>query len=252
MRYWSLLLSVTVWFVGNPAYAEPTASQSNVFEGYYIQHPQLIRGDGLPWEHQIQVALPASYFKESNKSYPVLWVTDGSFRFHWAIETLKLSAITQEMIIVAVGAPPEAVADTSKRRTYDFLPKVDLTKGNDALKKAAEEGRFELHETGGGSDFLSFITGKLRGELQKRYRMSDNDILYGSSRGGMFCVYALFEKPEAFDTYVCNSPPLDVDGGYQFKVEEDFSRSHSDLAVNLFLSAGEGILSVRLRAWRKY
>src|SRR5687768_3457130 len=74
--------------------AEP--SQTEVRQGYFVQPPRLMRGDGLPWDHEIQVALPPSYFKEPGKSYPVLWVTDGSFRFDWAINTLWISGIEQE------------------------------------------------------------------------------------------------------------------------------------------------------------
>src|SRR5262245_35596720 len=41
---------------------------------------------GAPWDYEIRIALPSSYYK-SDKSYPVLWVTDGSARFDRSVST---------------------------------------------------------------------------------------------------------------------------------------------------------------------
>ncbi|MCC8965353.1 hypothetical protein H8A95_24310 [Bradyrhizobium sp. Pear76] len=230
-------MTVTYASAQTPPRSEITHNEE--YHGYFIQPARLIRGAGLPWDHQIQVALPPSYF-DSGKTYPVLWVTDGSFRFKWAIDTLTLSGIDQEMIIVAIGAPPAASAEMLKRRTYDFLPKVDIAKNNPELQKQIELSGLASNETGGGSDFVSFVTGALRNDLGKRYLMSDDHVLYGSSQGGMFCVFALFENAGAFKSYICNSPPLAYGDGMQFRAEQQYARAHSDLAANLFLSAGEG------------
>lgn len=212
--------------------------------GYLIQSSRTMRGNGLPWEHEVQVALPPSYFK-GDKTYPVLWVTDGSYRFKWAIDTLILSGVAQEMIIVAVGAPPDALGgldgvEVQKRRTYDFTPKVDVEKIDDALQRAAQRGGFPLYPTGGAPEFLAFVADQIRSDLSKQYRMSDDHVLFGTSGGGAFCVYALFSRPEAFRSFICNSPAFDYGDGGQFSVEERYSQSHRDLRANLFFSAGEG------------
>jgi uncharacterized protein len=218
-------------------------SQAEVRLGYFVQSPRLIRGDGLPWDHEIQVALPPSYFSEPKKSYPVLWITDGSSRFDWAINTLWISGIEQEFIVVAIGAPHTVAMDggeVQRRRTYDFLPEVDLAKDSPELKREIEKAGLKSNKTGGGSAFLSLLTGPLRADIRKRYRTANDNILYGSSGGGMFCVFALFEKPGGFDTYICNSPPLNYGGGIQFKAEQRYAETHSDMQAKLFLSAGDG------------
>src|SRR5690242_4260235 len=75
-----------------------------------------------PWDYEIRVALPAAYFK-SDKRYPVVWVTDGSFRFTRSVSTVNSASMVgeiPEMVVVSVGAPPEATEEVQARRTYDF------------------------------------------------------------------------------------------------------------------------------------
>lgn len=39
-----------------------------------IEPVRRVRGKGFKWNHGIQIALPASY-GQTNRSYPVLWIT---------------------------------------------------------------------------------------------------------------------------------------------------------------------------------
>ena len=68
-----------------------------------------MRAEGFSWEHEIQIALPQSY-SQTGESYPVLWVTDGSYWFETAVGIVNVygKKYFPEMIVVAVGAPPEA------------------------------------------------------------------------------------------------------------------------------------------------
>src|SRR3546814_4979184 len=82
-----------------------------------------------------------------------------------------------------------------------------------------------LGRTGGPSgrdEFLDFLTGKLRTEIGKRFRINpDRQALFGHSFGGLFALYALYTRPQAFHSIVAASPSLELDGGV-LRDERDF------------------------------
>jgi len=43
-------------------------------------------------------------------------------------------------------------------------------------------------------------------QLAAKYRFSGEHALFGHSAGGMFAVYALFQRPGAFDKMIIGSP----------------------------------------------
>src|SRR4029077_4043685 len=61
----------------------PNASRAGP-PGVFIEPSRRMRAEGFKWDHEIRIALPHSYH-ETNKAYPVLWVTDGSYWFNTAV-----------------------------------------------------------------------------------------------------------------------------------------------------------------------
>jgi predicted alpha/beta superfamily hydrolase len=206
-----------------------------------IEPTRRMRAEGFAWDHEIQIALPASY-RQSNRSYPVLWVMDGSWMFRPAACTafnLNLSKHIPEMIVIAVGAPADAANDVLTRRLYDFTPTNDgpafdgfgAYKGNPNMKLP--------REFGGGPRFLAFLVDTVRSKLAKEFRMSGRHTLFGDSGGGIFCTYALLARPEAFDNYICGSPTLNWGHQALFRLEEQYAQAHKDLPAQVFFGAGE-------------
>ncbi len=75
--------------------------------------------------------------------------------------------------------------------------------------------------------------------MESNYRVDiEDNTIAGHSYGGLFPSYVLFNKPETFDRYVLLSPSLWYMQGIVFEYEEEYSKSHSDLPVRVFLSAG--------------
>ena len=97
--------------------ATPRRSQ---IAGFTIEPSMRMQGQNLPWEHEMQIALPPSY-GQSDKSYPVLWATDGHWTFEKAIHAAaSAGGHIPEMIIVAIGPPQEGMKESQMRRNYDF------------------------------------------------------------------------------------------------------------------------------------
>jgi predicted alpha/beta superfamily hydrolase len=211
-----------------------------------------LRGKGFDWDHEIQVALPASY-RKSDKAYPVLWVTDGLINFDFAVEVVNAWAAKKywpEMIVVAIGTPPEASQEFLARRDYEFSPTVTNSWGfrgvggdelaTQMLERAGFTDAQAKFGTGGAPKFLAFLVDELRVALQRKYRISDSHTLFGSSGGGDFCTYALFTRPKSFDKYICLSPALNASNYELFRLEEKYAQANKDLPAAVYFAAGEG------------
>lgn len=75
-----------------------------------------MRAEGFDWDHEIQIALPASYY-QSKKAYPVLWITDGLYTFETAVSIANAwdKYDLPEMIVVGVGARPPMQVSKGQR-----------------------------------------------------------------------------------------------------------------------------------------
>jgi hypothetical protein len=198
-----------------------------------------MRAGEFKWDHEIQIALPPGYY-ETNKSYPVLWVTDGSGLFEPAILTLATERKhLPDMILIAVGVPADEVKEGDARRLFDFTP-TNAGPAYDGLRKyKTPPGDHLPHEFGGGPRFLSFLVDKVRPALAREYRMNGQHTLFGNSGGGIFCTYAFLARPEAFDRYICGSPALNWGNQELFHMEARYAQSHKDLPAKVFFAAGE-------------
>ncbi len=219
--------------------------------GVTIEAPRRMKAEGYPWEHEIQIALPASYSK-TDTTYPILWVTDGSMMFQLAA-ALAASCANQtipEMIVIGIGAPPDAIAETQRRRNFDFSPSA--TPGFNGFGSAANrareaagaakrgaEGAPALDQFGGGPRFLDFVVQDVRSALGKDYRLGKDNTLVGHSGGGLFCAYVLVTRPEAFNRYICGSAAIAA-GDYEvLRLEERYAEQNKDMAAVAFFGVGE-------------
>jgi uncharacterized protein len=256
-------LCLTLCFAAGMASAEEgektTAPSSQTPErsiqfGMIAEPARRMHGNGIAWEHEIRVALPASY-RTSNQSYPVLWALDGALDL--AVNTIQEAGRSiPEMIIVSIGPPPEAMADFKFRRNWEFSP-LPGTKLADyafhgpgakffrenavAADKGWNAGRISkgAQILGGAPIFLEFLVDNVRPALLREYRMSEENILWGNSGGGMFCLYTILKRSAAFEHYICGSPSVNASDYELFKMEERYATSHQDLSASLFLGAGE-------------
>lgn len=152
--------------------------------------------------YRIFVSLP-SEGEAPEDGYPVLYVLDGNAYFgsfaqaRWVQEYLPIG----KAIIVGVGYPGDEAWDV--RRLNDFTAPL--------LDPPPRQWReLAKYKSGARRQFLDFMTGKLRTEISRRYKVDpDRHSLFGHSLGGLFALYALYERPEAFHSIVAASPSME-------------------------------------------
>jgi len=194
----------------------------------------------------IYVQLPLDFNPTADRKYPVMYATDGnrSFPLLANISTMMGFPPTglPQVIVVGIAYEIGSMADWAAWRTRDLTPTVN--RGTEAyweglLERMTGDTAIRV-STGGAGVFLSFISDELIPFIEDTYPVSADDrALAGYSYGGLFTLFALFEKPQLFNRYLAGSPSLHFDNEVIFRLEEDFAGRKPDPGGMLFLSAGE-------------
>jgi uncharacterized protein len=189
-----------------------------------------IRSDLTGKDHLLIIGLPPSFDKERDRRYPTLYLLDGQWDFALVSALsggLRYDQVLPEMLIVGFSYAGTA-PNYEELRASDYVP----------TRARNKEGKFL---GGGASAFLRFVEEVAIVLAERDYRADPGQrMLGGSSFGGLFALYVLFEKPELFQSYVAISPAAGWDNGWLSRRESEFHRTHPALERRLWLSIGDG------------
>lgn len=170
--------------------------------------------------------------------WPVLYLTDGNACFPIAAAAHAIQSPypqgtnIEHGIIVAIGYPTEAPFDLM-RRSWDLSPPPGRS-----YPPYSAGGQDVV--TGGAEEFLTFIETELKPEIAARFSVDTaRQTLFGHSFGGLFALYALFNRPQSFTRYVAASPSIFWEECRILDFERDFSLKPNVGTRFLHLSAGE-------------
>ncbi|AZZ98439.1 alpha/beta hydrolase-fold protein [Pseudoalteromonas sp. R3] len=149
----------------------------------------------LKQNRSVNVYLPAEYQKNTQQTYPVIYLLDGSKDEDF----IHIAGLVQFANFPWLNfLPPSIVVGISNQdRKRDFT-----TQSNNALDKR------DLPTHGGAKSFIAFLQDELRPMIEKRYRTNQSDTLIGQSLGGLLASEILFHHTPLFDHYVIVSPSL--------------------------------------------
>jgi hypothetical protein len=175
----------------------------------------------------------------------VLWVLDANLFFGTAVEMTRImSQLYGELpplLVVGIGYPTTLPAIQAELRARDFTPTADagfeaaVPRPPGAPEPTLPEGR----RFGRAKQFLDFLTEEVKPFVAERYEVEENgSVLFGSSLGGLFALYAMLERPEAFDAYIAVSPALWWGNGHLMEREAELDPPRQELATTLFLAVG--------------
>jgi len=180
----------------------------------------------------IQVGLPSGY-SSSQKSYPVLYVTDSDALFGMArgmaIEGwMRLGNDIKDIIVVGIGYG-QGMDVLLKKRARDLTPSKDTIW---AMGK-------QYPNAGGADNFIKFIQNELFPVVNKNYRINQDSVaIFGHSFGGLFAAYILFTQPELFKGYIISSPPIIWNNKSLIKLEAEYFSNHKELDKIVLLDIG--------------
>lgn len=195
---------------------------------------ETVRSSVLAEDRQTLVYLPESYTRDSSKRYPVMYVLDGGSHAGHTAQSARVLArigVIPEMIIVGIPS-------RSENRNRDYTPP--------SLRVSLDE---DDAPPGRADRFLAFLERELIPHIDRSFRTVDSRILAGNSRGGLFVVYSLMERPDLFDAHFAFSPALwREDDRIVSQLAEAFEEDVTP-STFLYTSLGDAENAKMRRAW---
>lgn len=175
-------------------------------------------------QFEVRIQLPGGYQEGSETQYPLVVMLDGQWHFTSignALGSTNYDGQTPNSIVAAITWSGEgAIPDELRWRdfTHSPIPNQPLS--------------------GGASTFLQALETELLPFVENTYSGSGERVLVGSSLGGLFATWAMFEKPELFDSYVALSAPYVLEQEYFDSKLAELSGSKALKGKRLFIGVG--------------
>ncbi len=168
--------------------------------------------------------------------WPSLTMTDGNAVIGTAVDAMRAQAFYPSGsnlgwgVLIAVGYPTEDAYDPF-RRSWDLGPPPGAT--YPPFWPDTPEVK-----TGGGAEMARFLLEDVRAFLAPRVRLDWSHAgLFGHSFGGLFALWLLFTRPDAFSHWIAASPAITWENGFLLAHRDAFDPAGRRLTVHL--SAGE-------------
>jgi predicted alpha/beta superfamily hydrolase len=219
------------------ACSEPARSQATVageVEGrpYQLANTQVwtVPDPVSGRSYDVFVGLPASYDKEPDRRYPVVYVTDALYAFPLIGSISRRVGGGGEGLedFILVGLSYAAGDDPVVSRNRDYTP---TAKGSGGASKGMVHGGVAPYADYVRARVLPFVDDRFRTDPKRRVYM-------GHSYGGLLGAHILFTAPTTFSHYILGSPSLWYDQGHMFGVEERYAAANKDLPADVFLYIG--------------
>jgi predicted alpha/beta superfamily hydrolase len=180
--------------------------------------------------YQVFVSLPASYAKEPNRRYPVLFATDAGYAFPVLREIGRRLNVEHAQIqeFILVGLSYAKGEDGTLSRDRDYTPTPNGPRG-------APAGAVHGH----GPVYQTYLRDRVIPFIAQRYRTDPRRSLFlGHSYGSLLGAQILFTDPGMFSGYILGSPSLWYDKHHIFGMETAYAAGHRDLPAKVYMYVG--------------
>jgi len=218
--------------------SEPAGKAKNT---YYF--PQIkthkITSEYTGQTYEVHVMVPVSK-KDGSEKFPALYMTDanGGIPISQVTRSMQVAAELPRFIVVGIGYPVDNVFHSLYLRQRDLTP----SKMERVRYPWPIDGIVEIKtgkQMGGAPEFLDFIQDKLKPFINTNYNtVPEESGYFGHSLGGLFGLYVLFNKPDAFNRYVLGSPAMWWDNEIIFSQAQKFLEANNELDANVYMAVG--------------
>lgn len=143
----------------------------------------------------LNIYLPEGYSSDSSKTYPVIYLLDGSIDEDF----IHISGLVQFGSFSWINMIPESIvvgiSNIDRRRDFTF-PTNNL------------KDKEDFPTTGKSEAFINFLEKELQAFIEKKYKVASTKTIIGQSLGGLLATEILFKRPAVFDNYIIVSPSL--------------------------------------------
>jgi predicted alpha/beta superfamily hydrolase len=189
----------------------------------------------LKRDYPLYVSLPASYRKQPDRHYPVLFVTDAPYAFPLIRSIARRVGDhgngLDDFILIGLAYAKGDTPVYSRDRDYTPTPKGDPTAVSDMPGRAPLYGEAEGYRRFIAEEVFPFVAGNYRADMHDK-------IYVGHSYGGLFGIHMLLTEPTMFEHYILGSPSLQYDTFVMLKREQAYASTHNDMPADVFMAIG--------------
>jgi uncharacterized protein len=215
---WLLVcLSANIWA------ESPAAAPPYVFAN--TQMYSITATTGL--KHQLIITLPESYAAQKDKGFPVVYYLDAYWDFpllYSVFGNLRYDRAIPEVILVGLSVPPDTQINAYRALYFTLAvnPNENLPTG-----RADVLYHHLIH------DIVPYIDSHYRTQATPSGR-----VLAGQSKGGLFALYGLYQKPAVFQRFVAINPAVIGNDNALNMLDAQQKRESKTLTARVFISHG--------------
>jgi predicted alpha/beta superfamily hydrolase len=154
-----------------------------------------IKSQLLNETRDLNIYLPLEYSQDSLKTYPVIYLLDGSKNEDF----IHISGIVQFGSFSWINMIPESIVvgigNVDRKRDFTYPSQNELDQK-------------EFPTSGKSENFIAYIEKELQPFIDSSYRTTEIKTIIGQSLGGLLATEILLKKPDLFDNYIIVSPSL--------------------------------------------
>lgn len=186
---WCFLVGLSL--LGHGAVAQESVQVSPLTIGQTITFESSV----LDEKRQLHVYLPTSYESQTESSYPVIYLLDGSLDEDF----IHIVGLVQFGSFSWINMVPESivVGIANVDRMRDFTSPSNNERDNT-----------ELPTSGGSARFIKALDEEILPLINQRYRTNGEGTIIGQSLGGLVATQILYQHSGLFDNYIIVSPSL--------------------------------------------
>lgn len=190
-------------------------------EPYIIGDRVEILSTELQENRILNIYLPHGYSPDSSKTYPVIYVLDGSAHedFLHIVGLVQFGSyswinLVEESIVVGIE-------NVDRKKDFTFKAK------DRKLRK-------EVPTSGGSDAFMNFIEKEVQPYVASNYTISKARTLIGQSLGGLLASEIIIKRPNLFDKYIIVSPSIWWDNNALLDVNPEITDD-----LQLYIAVGD-------------
>jgi predicted alpha/beta superfamily hydrolase len=183
-----------------------------------------IQSKTLSEKRTLNIYTPQGYNPDSNKTYPVIYLLDGSANEDFIhivglVQFLNMNLLMPETIVVGI-------ANVDRKRDFTFPT---------TIKKDKED----FPTTGSSAKFINFIANELQPYVEKSYKVNSSKTIIGQSLGGLLATEILLKNGKLFNNYIIVSPSLWWDDQSLLKNADTLINNQKLINTKVFVAVGE-------------
>jgi len=204
---------------------------SFTFIGFCFAQEQLVLGKTykiqskiLKEDRKLNIYTPDGYHPDSSKTYPVIYLLDGSANEDF----VHIVGIVQ--FLTMIDAMPKSIvigiANVDRKRDFTFPT---------TIKKDKED----FPTTGGSANFINFLAKEVQPFVEQKFKTNTSKTIIGQSLGGLLATEILLKQSKLFDNYVMISPSLWWDKQSLLKDVETVINNKKLISTKVYIAVGE-------------